>query len=123
MPVVTLTDITVRNLKPIEGKQVVYIDKTLKGFGIRVTGTGAKSYVLTYGRDRRRIKIGDANLIKLANARAEAKRILAERTLGKKDLPTITVEDALTVFLADTEKRTKPRTQRDYKRLLRKHLS
>ncbi len=34
MPVVTLTDITPR---PTPGKQVTYIDKSLKGFGVRVT--------------------------------------------------------------------------------------
>src|SRR6266508_6243477 len=123
MPLVTLTDITVRNLKPVEGKQVIYIDKTLKGFGVRITEHGAKSSVLTYGPDRKRVKIGDANLIRLSDARTEARRILAEKTLGKDTAPTIRVQDALTVFLGDVEKRTKPRTMRDYSRLLRRHLA
>ncbi len=37
MPLVTLADVTIRNLRPEPGRQVMYIDKTLKGFGVRVT--------------------------------------------------------------------------------------
>jgi hypothetical protein len=56
MPVVTLTNITLRSLRPIPGKQVTYIDKSLKGFGVRVNERGM-SYVLTFGPGRQRIKI------------------------------------------------------------------
>jgi integrase len=123
MPVVTLTDLTLRNLKPVEGRQVIYLDRTLKGFGVRISEKGAMSFVLTYGADRKRVKIGDVGIIKLTEARAEARRILAERTLGKDIPPSMTVEAALAVFLADAEKRTKSRTTRDYTRLLRRHLA
>ena len=58
MPSIALTDLTVRNLKPVPGKRVTYLDKALKGFGVRVTEHGAKSYVLTYGEDRKRITLG-----------------------------------------------------------------
>ena len=34
MPVITLTDISLRNLKPAPGKQVTYFDRSLKGFGV-----------------------------------------------------------------------------------------
>ena len=37
MPTVALTDLTIKNLKPVEGKRITYLDKNLKGFGIRVT--------------------------------------------------------------------------------------
>ena len=52
MPVVTLTDITLRSLRPTSGKQVTYIDKSLKGFGVRVNERGM-SYVLTYRESAR----------------------------------------------------------------------
>jgi len=52
MPVVTLTDITLRSLRPTPGKQVTYIDKSLKGFGVRVNERGM-SYVLTYRESAR----------------------------------------------------------------------
>lgn len=47
MSVVTLTDITLRSLRPTPGKQLTYIDKSLKGFEVRVNGRGM-SYVLTF---------------------------------------------------------------------------
>jgi hypothetical protein len=53
MPTLTLTAISVRSLKPISGKQVTYIDKSLKGFGVRVTETGAKLRPLQALRDSR----------------------------------------------------------------------
>jgi hypothetical protein len=58
MPVVALTDISVRNPKPVAGKRVTYLDKTVKGFGVRVTENGQMSYVLTYGPNRTRVKLG-----------------------------------------------------------------
>jgi integrase len=121
MPVVTLTDLSIRALKPIEGKQVIFSDRALKGFGVRVTGAGAMSYVLTFGKDRRRIKIGDVGIIKLADARAEAKRILAEQTLGKRTDRTETFDAALGKFLDNSEKQNRARTAADYRRLLTKH--
>ena len=59
MPVVALTDISIRNLKPVPGKRVTYLDKTLKGFGIRITENGQMSFVLTYGPNRARVKLGE----------------------------------------------------------------
>ena len=45
MPVITLTDLAIRHLKPEEGKQVTYLDKSLKGFGVRV-GAESMTYIL-----------------------------------------------------------------------------
>ena len=56
MPTVTLTDRTIPHLKPEPGKQVIYVDRALKGFGVRVSKHGRMSYVLTYGANRERIK-------------------------------------------------------------------
>lgn len=121
MPVVTITDISIRSMKPVEGRQVIYSDRALRGFGVRVTETGAMSYVLTFGADRRRIKIGDVGIIKLSDARAEAKRILAEQTLGKRTDRTETFDAALARFLENAKKQNRARTAADYHRLLTRH--
>jgi len=57
MPIVALTDRTLPHLKPEPGKQVIYHDRTLKGFGVRVSDQGRMSYVLTYGPNRQPIHI------------------------------------------------------------------
>jgi integrase len=122
MPITTLTDITLRNLKPVPGKQITYLDKSLKGFGVRVTESGAMSYVLTYGPNRKRIKLGDVRIIKLGDARTKAKTILAERQLGvHRSDGAATYHDALETFLDAVQAKNKPRTYRDYKRLLTRH--
>ena len=82
MPRVTLTELTIRNLKGVPGKQVIYLDKSLKGFGVRVTENRQRSFVLTYGADRKRVKLGDVGIIQLSQAREKARSILAERQLN-----------------------------------------
>jgi hypothetical protein len=82
MPEVTLTDMTVRTLKPVEGKRITYVDRSLKGFGVRVSPSGHASYVLVVGANRTRIKLGDVGVVKLADARSAARQKLAEKQLG-----------------------------------------
>ena len=48
-----LTDIVVRNLVP-EERQRTHFDDTLRGFGIRVSPGGTKTFVLVYGPARQR---------------------------------------------------------------------
>jgi len=48
MPVMTLTDLAIKRRKPAPGKQVTYLDKSLKGFGVR-GGTEAMTCILIYG--------------------------------------------------------------------------
>lgn len=78
MPVLALTELTLRTLKKPEQGFVIYTDKGLSGFGVRVTSTGHASYVVTYGRARKRETIGDVGIVKLGDARKKAKDILAE---------------------------------------------
>lgn len=123
MPVVTLTDITLRSLRPVPGKQVTYIDRSLKGFGVRVTEAGAMSYVLTIGRERQRIKIADVGIVPLKDARTKAKNLLAEKQLGiAKPETSPTFGEAKTLFLSMCQQKNKPRTVRDYSRLLKRHF-
>ncbi len=123
MPAVTLTDLTVKTLKPVPGKRITYLDKHLKGFGVRVTEQGQMSYVLTYGPQRKRVKIGDVGIVKLADARTKAKTILAQRQLGFKEAPkSKPYDEAVEQFLAAGEKKgNRPRTLSDYRRLLNRY--
>ncbi|MCC3246412.1 site-specific integrase [Methylocystis sp. WRRC1] len=117
-----LTEITIRNLKPPEKGQVAYMDDALRGFGVRVSAGGTKSFILVHGLERRRVTIGRYPIISLAEARAEAKRILAEKTLGHTFERSVPFEDALAQFLDHSAQTKRPLTTRDYKRLLTSHF-
>ena len=118
-----LTDIVLRNLPPPERGQKTYPDDTLSGFGIRVSQGGTKTFTLLVGRTRERITIGRFPVIGLADARTEAKRLLAERTLGKHRPHRAKFETALEQFFATHLAQTsRPATQKEVKRLLTRHL-
>ncbi|MSP03142.1 MAG: DUF4102 domain-containing protein [Acetobacteraceae bacterium] len=103
-----LTDIVVRNLAaPPQGFKI-HLDDQLTGFGVRVTKAGVKAFVLTYGKQRERITIGRYPIISLQDARSEAKRILAERTLGKLRPKRLTFEDALALFMETRKQKNRP---------------
>jgi integrase len=117
-----LTDISLRALHaPAEG-QKTYFCNQLQGFGVRCSAGGTKTFVLMHGRARKLTTIGRVGIITLKDARDKAKGILAERTLGKKDLPNIPFEKALAIFLSEHEQKTKPRTYAGDKRRLEKHF-
>src|ERR1700730_8581562 len=84
MPTKRLTDITVRQLKPIKGLQVDVFDENVRGFGVRVSPNGTKSYFILYrvGRRSRRYTFGRVANMTLAEARAFAKRSLIEVGMG-----------------------------------------
>lgn len=122
MPIVTLTDLTVKNLKPQSGTRVTYFDKSLKGFGVRVSASGHASYVLVVGANRQRVKLGEVGIVRLAEARVAAKNLLAERQLGThRQLSSPTYKTALDDFLAEKEKSCRPSTMRGYRQLLTRH--
>jgi integrase len=119
MPTVALTDVTVRNLKPVAGKRITYLDKTLKGFGVMLTPQGHASYVFTFGANRQRVKLGDVGVIKLADARTAARTIAAQRQLGQhQPRKAPAYKTALDDFLEAKKPDLKSRTYADYKRLL-----
>ena len=103
MPRVTLIELSVKALKPPLHGQVTYWDKTLPGFNVRVSQGGSKSFTVVCGDRRERITIGRYPIISLADDRGEAKRILAERTLGKNRPRSIAFEEALKAFLEEKE--------------------
>jgi hypothetical protein len=67
---------------------VIWWDTTVKGFGVKVTPAGRKVFLVQYRPvgDRRRPRkytIGEYGRVTPHQARAEAQRILAERSAGR----------------------------------------
>lgn len=79
MPSLRISKATV-DAAEVPGKaDAYYWDTELKGFGLRVTPKGVRSYVLQYrmkGRPARRLTIGQHGVFTPAKARDEAERIL-----------------------------------------------
>jgi integrase len=78
----SLTERTIAALTPPEAGQKFHADRSIPGFGIRISQGGVKAFVLIVGDERRRITIGRYPIVSLAQARDKAKTILAERQLG-----------------------------------------
>src|ERR1041384_1071725 len=96
-----LSDLTVRSLPIPERGQKTHWDEAVKGFGVRVSQGGTRTFVLMHGRSRQLTTIGRVGIISLADARAEARRILRERTLGNtRVLSHTSFEQAAKQFLA-----------------------
>jgi hypothetical protein len=81
MPKISLNDAALRSLPTPEAGQLDYWDSGLTSFGVRVSQGGSKTFILNISNSRR--AIGRYPVISLSEARDEAKRILAEKTLGK----------------------------------------
>ncbi|MEE8175560.1 MAG: integrase arm-type DNA-binding domain-containing protein, partial [Gemmatimonadota bacterium] len=85
MPSQRLTDRSLRALKT-EGQRVEVWDKTLPGFGVRVSETGRKVFIVRYraGGKRRRVRVGRYPETSLADARDRA-RVLLGQVVGGDD--------------------------------------
>jgi integrase len=110
------SDVLIRSLPFPERGQKAYWDEKLPTFGIRVSQGGTKTFILN--RDNNFITIGRFGVLSLSEARSEARRLLAEFTLGKVRPQSITYPQAVQAFLEDKARAKRPRTVADYKRLL-----
>lgn len=123
---VRLTDLAVKKLPLSDKGQITYWDELTPNFGIRCS-TRSKSYVVLLGGKRRRKTIGRYPDLSLADARKQARQLLACDALDDGqltlDAPSVTFEEAKDRFLKDCEGRNKPRTVADYRRLLNKHFN
>lgn len=122
MPKVSLSDRTVKALKPPETGQKTYWDETLGNFGLRVSQGGSKSFVVVYGPNRTRKTLGRYPTISLKQARDKAKELLAEFTLGIDKQRSITWKQARERFLQDCERKNKPNTVAYYRKRLDTHF-
>jgi len=115
---IALTDVTLKTLPlPLKG-QKSYWDAAVPGFGVRVSQGGAKTFVVLDPRARVRVaeSIGRYPRISLQDARQDARRRLAEATLGKGSARPVRASVAIKSFLSESD--LKERTRKDYRLLL-----
>jgi integrase len=114
-----LTDVSVRALKPPPKGQLTIWDRT-SPLGVRVSQGGSKTFILIVGSGKRRT-IGRFGIISLSKAREEARRILAEKTLGIKAPEVkrgVLFDTAVAAFIGEHYRSARPRTKHEVKRLL-----
>jgi integrase len=140
MATIKLTDAAVKSLPaPAHGNKIHY-DSELAGFGVRVTGAGAKSYIFNYrtrgSQTERRITIGRAldgssgkTVWKTSAARERARALRIERDAGADPMGGLReVRSALTVnkladaFEAGHLPTLRASTRRDYQGIIRQYI-
>jgi Arm DNA-binding domain len=73
MPNIPLSDAGLRSIQPPQKGTCDYWDTKFKGFGVRVSQGGTKTFVLNIHKARR--SLGRYGIVPLAEARTEARRI------------------------------------------------
>src|SRR6516164_6475702 len=121
-----LTDRAVKSVPAPDTGNKVYYDDLVRGFGLRVTRAGARSFVLDYRRRsdalQRRVTIGQFPDWNTAAARQEAKRLKREVDSGadpvgayREARAAATVADLCDRFEQDYIPRKRPSTQQSYR--------
>lgn len=122
-----LTKKLIESLTPPSAGYVIHWDDELRGFGLRVTDTGARSFILQarIKRRERRMTIGRYPGVVPEIARREAKRLLGQIAGGgdpmaeraRQKLAAITLEEVFDEYAAEHNRRDgkplKERTKRD----------
>ena len=106
------TELTVKAL-PI-GK---HFDASTPAFGMRV-GKNRRTWIVQRGTDRRIIRVGHYPAMSLSEARTKGKQLLASTQLNHE---RVTFQEAYDLFEKIYLPAKKPRTQYDYKRVLKRH--
>jgi integrase len=132
LPTIRISRHTIARL-PVVEKTTVFFDEELKGFGLRVFPTGAKSWVVEYragisgrGTAKRRVSLGQPSLVSPEKARQLAKDILAAARVGADpasqradERAGITVAELADAFMSEhVEPRRKGSTADDYQSIL-----
>lgn len=121
-----LTDLQIKKLSLPQGRsQKTFFDDGLKGFGVRLSIGGAKSFVLVYGKKRNRKTFGRYPDMSLADARIAARKVIG-RVAGVNDerqtssLPFLSAREQ---FLEDAKMRNKASTYEAYRRVLLRYFN
>jgi len=122
-----ITKSYVDKLSTPETGQAFVRDSELKGFAVRVTSTGAKSFILEKRIDGKvkRLTLGRYPELTVEQARKEAHKLLGHIAVGRnppaekkyKALQGTTLEQAFSDFIT-VRKNLKPRTLYDYQRVM-----
>lgn len=127
-----LTEKLIKDLeKPATGNRITY-DVSIKGFGIRITAAGARSFIFNYRtrtRRERRFTIGAYPAWTLKAAREEAKLLKQKVDRGEDPLGDVeadrnakTVADLCKRFKEEHLTKKRPSTIRDYTALIDREI-
>src|SRR6478735_8309617 len=129
MPTCKLTKRIIDTLPAPVGRDEIWWDGDLKGFGLKITAAGRKVFLVQYRpagdrRNPRKYTIGEYGQVTPYQARVEAQRVLAERAAGrdpqasKRRIASEQVNDLVTEFLARhaAQNRTVAETARIFRR-------
>jgi integrase len=128
MPKAKLTELGVARIKPpVAGRCEVW-DATLPGFGLRVTSTGARSWVVALRRPRSkhpvRIKVGEPSAMGLGEAREKA-RALMRNPAAREERERAHADTVAAVVALFIERWQKPRNRswQEVERILTRELA
>ena len=135
MPVTKLTKRVVDSLE-IGDRQVIYYDSELKGFGVKVSPSGVKSWCVEYrpgaggrGTAKRRMALGSTSTLTPEQARSAARKILSAVALGEdpaalrtraRETPTF-LQFANRYLSEEAAAKLKPTTLTNYRIYVHKH--
>ncbi len=125
MPSSRISQNTLASFHAIAGKDTIYWDTELRGFAVKVTGSGLRSYIvqtrIKIGLNKRRVRLGSCDRMTAKEAREVARKQLANMGLGHDpiterkavEMASLTLSKALEDRL--TVKRLKLAVARDYR--------
>ncbi len=122
-----LTKVRVDRLMPPATGQAFFRDALLKGFGVRITAAGIKSFVVEKRVEGkvRRITLGKYPALTVEQARKEAQKLLGKIASGQNPIAQKLNDEMRRKTLGDTfddfkdaRKQLKPKTLYDYGRLI-----
>jgi integrase len=127
-PLMRLTKSFIDHIEaPTDRDQAFYRDAQLKGFGVRITASGVKSFIVEKLIDSkvRRMTIGRYGEITVEQARREAQKLLGKIATGidpraeqkNAELQSLSLNEVFQDYLK-ARKTLKPRTLYDYKNVI-----
>ena len=136
MAKLTTTTISKRTVEALKvGKDTVFWDSELSGFGVRVYPSGSRYYVVQTradGKAAKRVTVGRHGIVTAEEARRRAALIIARIKAGDEPVPepqavtladSPTVGDLARVYLDEhVAVRCKPKTAAMYRLIVDKHL-
>ena len=131
MPTIKLTEKAIARLPAPTptGRQTLYWDDALRGFGVLASGTtNAKTFIVQrqLAGKTRRVSIGPCNVLAVADARRQAVAVLADLVAGRDPKAAsrsqVTLQQALDQYLA-TRKTLAENSRRFYNRAITRVLA
>ena len=136
MAKLTTTTISKRTVEALKvGKDTVFWDSELSGFGVRVYPSGSKHYVVQTragGKAAKRVTVGRHGIVTAEEARRRAALIIARIKAGEEPAPeplavtladSPTVGDLARVYLDEhVAVQCKPKTAATYRLIVNRHL-